>query len=59
MMLSISDVLDRHLKCFAERDVEGVLADHSSDAVFFSPGGPLKGPEAIRPSFQALVFGVC
>src|SRR5215472_6438540 len=55
MMLSISDVLDRHLRCFAERDVEGVLADYSSDAVFFSPAGPLKGPDAIRPFFQNLV----
>jgi ketosteroid isomerase-like protein len=55
MMLSISDVLDRHLRCFAERDVEGVLADYSSGAVFFSPAGPLKGPDAIKPFFQTLV----
>lgn len=54
-MLSTSDVLDRHLKCFAERDIEGVLADYSSDAVFFSPAGPLKGPDAIKPIFQTLV----
>jgi len=54
-MQSISDVLDRHLRSFAERDVEGVLADYSSDAVFFSPAGPLKGPDAIRPFFQTLV----
>jgi hypothetical protein len=45
MMPSIIDVLDRHLSCFGERDVEGVLADYSSDAVFFSPAGPLKGPD--------------
>ena len=54
-MLSTNDVLNRHLGSFAERDVDGVLADYSPDAVLFSPGGPLKGPDAIRPLFQTLV----
>ncbi len=54
-MLSVNDVLDRHLRSFAERDVDGVLADYSSDAVLFSPAGPLKGPEAIKPLFQTIV----
>ena len=31
------------------------MADYSPDAVFFSPAGPLKGPEAIKPFFQTLV----
>lgn len=52
---STRDVLDRHLKSFAEYDVDGVLADYSSDAVLFAPTGPLKGPEEIKPLFQALV----
>lgn len=54
-MMSTSDVLDRHLKSFAEYDVDGVLADYSSDAVLFLPAGPLKGPAAIKPLFEALV----
>src|SRR4051812_40335141 len=54
-VLSTSDVLDRHLKYFAEHDIEGVLADYSSDAVMFLPTGPLKGPGAIKPLFEALV----
>jgi ketosteroid isomerase-like protein len=54
-MLSTNDILNRHLGSFAERDLDGVLADYASDAVLFSPGGPLKGPEAIRPLFQGLV----
>jgi ketosteroid isomerase-like protein len=54
-MVSTSDVLDRHLKSFAEYDVDGVLADYSSDAVLFVPTGPLKGRDAIKPLFQALV----
>jgi len=32
-----------------------LLADYSSDAVLFTPTGPLKGPDAIKPLFQALV----
>jgi hypothetical protein len=53
--LSTSDVLDRHLKSFAEYDVDSVLADYSSDAVLFVPAGPLKGSDAIKPLFQSLV----
>ena len=54
-IVSTSDVLDRHLKSFAEYDVDRVVADYSSDAVFFVPSGPLKGPDAIKPFFEALI----
>ena len=30
-----SDVLDHHLKCFGENDIDGILADYSTDAVLF------------------------
>ncbi len=53
--VSTSDVLDRHLKSFSEYDVDGVLADYSSDAVFFAPAGPLRGPDAIKPLFESLI----
>ena len=53
--LSTSDVLDRHLNSFAKYDLAGILADYSSDAVLFTPTGPLRGPAAIKPLFQALV----
>ena len=54
-MISTRDVLDRHLKSFADRDVEGVMADYSPEAVLFVPDGPLLGSDATRPLFQALV----
>ena len=54
-MLSTSDVLDRHLNYFAKHDLAGMLADYSSDAVLFTPAGPLRCPAAIRPLFQTLV----
>jgi ketosteroid isomerase-like protein len=52
---STSAVLDRHLKAFAEYDVDGLLADYSPDAVLFVPTGLLKGSGAIKPMFEALV----
>jgi ketosteroid isomerase-like protein len=54
-MPTTNDVLDQHLKCFGENDLDGVLADYSSDAVLFIPGRPLKGPDVIKPFFQALL----
>jgi len=49
------DVIDNHLKCFGKGDLEGILSDYSPDIVFFAPAGPLRGVEAIRPLFQAMI----
>ncbi len=54
-MASTKDVLDHHIKCFGENDLEGVLSDYASDALLFTPNGPLKGTDAIRPFFQAML----
>jgi hypothetical protein len=40
-MKSTTDVLDHHLKCFANRDINGLMADYSADAVFLGPEGAL------------------
>jgi ketosteroid isomerase-like protein len=32
-----------------------VLSDYAPDVVFFTPQGPLRGTEAIKPLFQALI----
>ena len=53
-MASTKDVLDHHIKCFGEGDLEGILSDYAPDAVLFTPDGPLKGADAIRPLFQAM-----
>ena len=53
-MASTKDVLDHHLKCFGEGNLEGILVDYSPDAVLFMPTGPLKGLAAIKPVFQAM-----
>lgn len=54
-MSSTREVLDHHLKSFGAGDIEGILADYAPGAVLFTPDGPLKGADAIRPFFQAMV----
>jgi ketosteroid isomerase-like protein len=54
-MTSTKDVIDHHLKAFGSRDLKGVLSDYAPGAVFFTPQGPLQGPDAIRPLFQAMI----
>jgi ketosteroid isomerase-like protein len=54
-MNSTKEVLDRHLKYFSERDINGILSDYAPGAVMFTADGPLRGVDAIRPLFQALI----
>ena len=55
-MRSTKDVVDNHLKCFGERNLEGILSDYARGAVLFTPEGPLRGVDAIRPLFQAMLI---
>lgn len=54
-MASTKDVLDHHIKCFGEGDLEGILSDYAPGAVLFTPDGPLRGADAIRPFFQSML----
>jgi ketosteroid isomerase-like protein len=54
-MASTKDILDHHVECFGESDLKGILSDYAPDAVLFTPDGPLRGPDAIRPFFQAML----
>ena len=54
-MASTTDVLDHHIKCFGEGDLEGILADYAPEAVLFTPDGPLVGIDEIRPFFRAML----
>src|SRR5215467_1561621 len=54
-MKTTNDVLDQHLKSFGDNDLDGILADYSPEAVLFIPGNPLRGPDAIKPFFQAIL----
>jgi ketosteroid isomerase-like protein len=54
-MSTTKDVLDHHLQSFAEGDLNGILSDYAPAAVLFTPGGALKGTDAIRPFFARLI----
>ena len=54
-MDSTKDVLDHHLECFGKGDLEGILSDYAPGAVLFTSDGPLKGANAIKPLFLALI----
>ena len=54
-MATTQNVLDRHLKSFGAGDLKGILSDYAPGAVLFTPNGPLKGADAIRPFFEALI----
>src|SRR5262245_23152874 len=51
----VKDILARHLKCFGEGDLKGILSDYAPGAVLFTPDGPLVGADSMRPLFQALL----
>ena len=55
MALTTEEVLRRHVKCFFEGDLDGIVSDYSADAVLFTPNGPLKGHDPIREFFRALI----
>jgi ketosteroid isomerase-like protein len=49
------EVVRRHVKCFFEGDLEGIVSDYSADAVLFTPNGPLQGHVPIREFFRGLI----
>jgi len=40
MASTTEDVLRRHVKCFFDGDLDGIVWDYSADAVLFTPNGP-------------------
>jgi len=54
-MASTKDVLDHHTKALRDGDLDAVLADYASEAVFFTKDGAFRGPDAIRPVFATII----
>lgn len=54
-MKTTKEVLDNHLMCFGEGDLNGILSDYTPMAILFTPDGPLVGIDAIRPLFEGLL----
>ena len=59
--MSTKEVIERHLKCFGDGDLAGLLADYVPDTVVFrpngfgGPGGVAKGPTALRAVFSIVL----
>ena len=54
-MESTEQVLQHHLKAFGDTNIQEFMADYASDAVLFTPSGPLKGHDAIRPAMEGVL----
>jgi len=54
-MASTKDVLEHHTKALRKGDLNAVLADYASDAVFFTKDGVFKGRDAIKSFFAAII----
>lgn len=51
-MPSTKEIVEEHVKCFGERDLEGILAGYAPDAVVFTPDGPLKGTASLTALYE-------
>ena len=47
--------MERHVKCFRDGDLEGILSAYADDAVLFTPDRLLKGREQIAGLFRRLL----
>jgi hypothetical protein len=47
-------VLDHHLDAVKAGNIEEIMADYSTDAVLYTPNGPLRGHKEIREFFTGL-----
>jgi ketosteroid isomerase-like protein len=54
-MNATAAVLEHHLQCFGQGDLEGILSDYAPDAVLFTPEGPLRGRAAIGALFTTML----
>lgn len=53
MAASTQQILEHHLKCFGEGDLEGILGDYTETSVLFTPDGILRGSGEMRGLFEA------
>jgi ketosteroid isomerase-like protein len=54
-MRTTTQVIDNHLKCFNDSDLDGILADYAPGAVLFTPEATLRGTDAIRGLFVTML----
>ena len=54
-MSSTQDILNHHLGCFGEGDIEGILSDYTEDTVLEIPDAQIKGLDGLREFFTGLL----
>jgi hypothetical protein len=54
-MNSAKEVIDNHIRCFHQGDIDGVLDDFSPEAILFTPSGTLRGRSEIKSLFQNMM----
>jgi ketosteroid isomerase-like protein len=53
--MTTDELVNLHLERFGRGDVAGLLSEYHDDVVFFTPTGMLRGVDAIRPLFEAMI----
>lgn len=48
------EALARHQQAFGSGDIEAMIGGYSADAVMLTPGGLVRGADALRPVFEGL-----
>ena len=56
-MATTKEVLDHHITCFGEGDLEGILTDYAPGAVFFMETMAMKAPQVVCGTCTAITFG--
>jgi ketosteroid isomerase-like protein len=51
--MTTEEVLGHHLNCFANGDLDGLLDDYNEESTLVTPDGVLRGPDGMRPFFEA------
>ncbi len=60
MMLSrtkqrMDEALSRHVRAFAERDMDTLMSDYCENTVLLTPEGVIRGSEEVRAFFEAFL----
>jgi len=51
-------VFEHHLSAFGAGDLDDILSDYTDDSIVISPEGALKGRQAIRGFFEAVLVSL-
>ena len=54
-MTTTTEVVQHHLQCFGDGDLEGILSDYAPGAVLCTPDRTLKGHAEIKALFVAML----